>query len=167
MNNPNSESQKDTIKKRKAPLKKSRKGFFKMLVEGGRLRFSFWPFPFVYEFKTNSLPSSENIDKRIASLSEIKSDLLKSVEAVEVLQKESSEKKQELENLQEALDQLEQEKSATEKILNIKKEDLASIINDATKKSRLAGLVWGFVIGMITGVASGILVWLLINYLLT
>lgn len=107
------------------------------------------------------LENPKTIDERINRLGEIKQDLEGAIKAVDELEKEAVKRKSEVENLQESVQKLEEDKNAAESLLKIPEDSFTRILDRATSKSRIRGIIEGLIIGFVTGTLSSFLVWYL------
>lgn len=128
-------------------------------VSKGHLRFSL---PFMtYEVSLDDLLNSKSVDERIARLEEIKGDLHGAIDAVESLRTDAIERKNEVEELQKTIQDLQEDKSTTEALLKVPQESFSRVLNQATSKGRVRGIIEGSIIGFVTGTLSSFLVWYL------
>lgn len=116
---------------------------------------------FGVQVNLDELLRSQDVDDRIAKLSEIKRDLEAAVAAVSSLQAEATTKKTEVETLRSAAKQAAEDKETAEKLLTVPEESLARVIAKANSRGRIRGVVEGILIGLLTGVGSSFLVWYL------
>ncbi len=108
---------------------------------------------------TIELEDKKTIDERISRLGEIKEDLEGAIKAVDDLQSEALKRKSELSNLQESVQKLEEDKDTVESLLKIPEESFSRILNKATSKGRIRGIIEGSIIGFVTGTLSSFIVW--------
>jgi hypothetical protein len=116
---------------------------------------------FGVQVNLDELLRSQDVDERIAKLSEIKRDLEAAVFAVSSLQAEAETKKTEVETLRSAAKQAVEDEQTAEKLLTVPEESLARVIAKANARGRSRGVVEGILIGLLTGAGSSFLVWYL------
>lgn len=117
-----------------------------------RLTFRLFPFPFEIDF--TEMLSSKSVDERISKLSKIHHDLLDAVAAVNELEKEAELNKAEIEKTKSKIAELQGDQKATKELLKISEPALARILKKATKKTRWASMIIGFILGILASLIA-------------
>lgn len=140
---------------------------FKGLLGKAKVKISL-PLPFIsYEVSLNDALDSQNIDTRIARLTDIKEELESAILAVESLQNEAHENKQQVNYLQERIRELEEDKNTAEAILKVPQDSFVRLIEQASSKGRMRGWFEGLIIGLLSGVVSSLAAWFITENILS
>lgn len=105
--------------------------------------------------------TANNVDERIARLSQVHRDLLAAAQAVEALQEEANVRKSEVEVLRESVDRLSKDKDVSAAVLTLDQESIARLFANANKRLQSRSIWLGIIIGLVTGFLSSLAVWYL------